>query len=225
MKSCCRGLEKQFGEHQAKRDLRRFRRRGASRATRMLVDAIVDEGVAGATVLDIGGGVGAVQHLLLSQGAARTLDVDVSHAYIESAREEGVRRGNAGRMAFQVGDFVDLATELEPSDIVTLDRVICCYPDMERLVRESAGRAERLYGLVYPRSNAVSRLAVSAGNLLLRLWRSDFRAHVHDTQRVDELIRSLGFERRFHGATIVWQVFLYGRTPSRERHGAGRTAA
>ena len=44
-----------------------------------------------------------------------------------------------------------MSDEIEAADVVTLDRVICCYPDMEALVGRSAERALRLYGLVHPR--------------------------------------------------------------------------
>jgi 2-polyprenyl-3-methyl-5-hydroxy-6-metoxy-1,4-benzoquinol methylase len=220
MKRCCCGLEQMFGEKEAGRDLRRFRRRGPLRSTRKLVDAIRVEGVKGATVMDIGGGVGAVQHLLLEAGAATTLDVDVSRPYTEAAANEGERRGNRERMDFRIGDFVELAPALQPADVVTLDRVICCYPDMERLVDESAARAGRLYGVVYPRSSAPFRLARSVGNLFMRLRRMDFRLYIHETERVDRKIREHGFELAHRSSTLVWQIFVYRRVAG----GGGPTA-
>jgi 2-polyprenyl-3-methyl-5-hydroxy-6-metoxy-1,4-benzoquinol methylase len=212
MTDCCRGLQSQFDARQAARDLERFQRHGATRSTRQLVESIEREGPLRGTLLDIGGGIGAVQHLLLSAGIDRTIDVDVSEPYVESARKEGERRGTAERMTFHVGDFVDLAPQIESVDVVTLDRVICCYPDVEPLVREAAAHANRLLGLVYPRSGRTARLVARAANVLMAVKRSQFRAYVHDTRAVDSLIRSLGFARTYTSRTVVWQVFVYRRT-------------
>ena len=104
----------------------------------------------GATLLDIGGGVGVAQLDLLSAGLRSATDVDASSAYLDVAREEAQRRGYSERVSYRHGDLVALAPEIEPADIVTLDRVICCYHDMPALVRASAAKARRLYGLVYP---------------------------------------------------------------------------
>ncbi|MGZ8690915.1 MAG: class I SAM-dependent methyltransferase, partial [Aeromicrobium sp.] len=51
------------------------------------------------TVLDIGGGVGAVHHELLHSGAATAVDVDASRAYIAVAREEAERQGLRATLA------------------------------------------------------------------------------------------------------------------------------
>ncbi|MEX2571973.1 MAG: class I SAM-dependent methyltransferase [Gemmatimonadota bacterium] len=177
-----------------------------------MVDAICSAGMDGGELLDIGGGVGTIQHLLLARGAARATHVDVSQAYIDAARKEGERRGHLDRMTARAGDFVDLAPSMGQFDVVTLDRVICCYPDMRRLVRASASKAERLYGLVYPRSGSAAELVARMANTLMRLRRSDFRAYIHDTGEVDALVRSLGFERSYESATAVWQIFLYRRS-------------
>ena len=93
--SCCQGVDEVFGEKTAQRDLRRYRERGPSRQTRVLLDAIRGQGVERATVLDIGGGVGAIQHELLAAGAARATAVDASTAYLRAARGEAERRGTA----------------------------------------------------------------------------------------------------------------------------------
>jgi hypothetical protein len=210
--SCCQGIEEVFGERSARHDLRRYRRRGPSKPTRMLLEALEREGIAGATVLDIGGGVGSIQLELLAAGAERAVAVDVSAAYLRAAREEAERRGHAGRVAYRHGDFVALAGGVEPADVVTLDRVICCYPDMEALVGRSAGRARRLYGLVYPRDTWWIAIGLRAANLGLRLSRRAFRAHLHRTAAVDAVASEHGLALRFaRHAGPIWQVALYAR--------------
>jgi len=115
-------------------------RRGAGAAS----SPPVAEGVAGASVLDIGGGVGVLHHELLQVGAASATGVDGSAAYIDAAMEEAQMQGHAGRVGYHHGDFVAVAKDIEPAEVVTLDKVICCYHDVEGLVGLSSRRATRL---------------------------------------------------------------------------------
>ena len=205
----CQGIEGEFGEREARAQLRRYRRSGASGTTRQLIEALVGMGVEGGTVLDIGGGVGAIQHSLLAAGASRVRSVDASQAYSEIAGEEAARRGLAARIESSHGDFVALAESIPPADIVTLDRVICCYHDVRALVAASAARARRLYGVVYPRDVWWLRPVFALGNLVLRLRRSSFRIFLHSTTEVEALIAAEGLRpafQRFHG---MWQVAVF----------------
>lgn len=209
---CCQGVDQMFGERTARHDLKRYRKRGPSKPTRILLEALRREGVEHATVLDIGGGIGAVQHELLDAGAERATSVEASAAYLRAAREEAERRGHADRISHQAGDFVALADRIAPADVVTLDRVICCYPDMESLVGRSADRARRLYGLVYPQDRRLVRLGVGLTNTIMRLSRRAFRAHVHPTTAVDAVARERGLTPRVaRRAGPVWQIAVYAR--------------
>lgn len=210
--SCCRvDYDALFDAKDARNDLAAYRRDGPSRSTRMLLDALVGEGVGGLTLLDIGGGVGAVQHELLAAGAAASVDVDLSRAYLAAAREEAERRGLGEREQHRYGNFVEVADDVEAADIVTLDRVICCYPDMRALVSLSAAHAGRLYGLVYPIDRWWIRLGARVVNAGLWAARQTYRVHVHATAAVDALVRSAGFEPRTHRRGAIWQVVVYRR--------------
>jgi 2-polyprenyl-3-methyl-5-hydroxy-6-metoxy-1,4-benzoquinol methylase len=165
MSSCCQGFDDVFGAKTAERDLARYRRRGPTRPTRRLIAELRERGVAGATVLDIGGGIGAVQQGLLDAGAERATSVEASGAFVRAAREEAERLGRGDRIAYRQGDYVELAAGLEPADVVTLDRVICCYGDVEALVGRSADHARRLYGLVHPREAWWTRLGVGSASV------------------------------------------------------------
>jgi len=105
-----------------------------------------------------------------------------------------------------------LAPGIAPSDIVTLDRVICCYPDMEALVRLSVARASKLYGVVYPRDAWWMKIAIPIGNFILWAMRNSFRAFVHPTKEVETIVRSNGLERRFYRKTAIWQVAVYAHS-------------
>jgi magnesium-protoporphyrin O-methyltransferase len=211
---CCQGVDQMFGDRTARHDLRRYRKRGPSKSTRMLLHALQREGIEHATLLDIGGGIGVIQHELLDAGAERATSVEASAAYLRAARQEAERRRHTGRIRYEAGDFVALADRVEPADVVTLDRVICCYPDMEALVGRSAARARHLYGLVYPQDRWCVGVGIRVTNLFMRLARRAFRAHLHRPSAVDAVAREHGLTRRLsRRAGPVWQVALYAREP------------
>ncbi len=211
--SCChcQGVETLFDAKVATRELRQYRRRGPRKTTRLLLDALQAAGVAGRTLLDIGGGVGVIQHELLRAGVTEASGVEASTAYIAAAREEAAQQGHADRLRLEHGNFVALAPTLPPADIVTLDRVICCYPDMPALVGLSVALAREAYGLVYPRDTWWVKLGLALGNLALWVRRTPFRTYAHPTAAVDALVRGQGFAPRFARKTLVWQVVVYGR--------------
>ena len=154
-----------YSEKLATSELRKYREKGPIPSTRALIEALNAEGVEGSTLLDVGGGIGAIQHELLAAGVASATSADASAPYLAAAREESDRRGHGGRVTYLHGDFVELAESVPPADIVTLDRVINVYPDWQRLVEVSAEHAQRLYGLVYPRDRLMVRLVIFTMNL------------------------------------------------------------
>ena len=140
---CSCDYDAHFNADEARRDLLQYRANGAEGSTRRLIEVLVAEGIESATLLDIGGGVGVVQLELLKAGVASSVDVDASAPYLSVAETEAAERGFGDRTAYRHGDFVAVAAEVEPADVVTLDRVICCYPDVRALVGQSARHARR----------------------------------------------------------------------------------
>jgi magnesium-protoporphyrin O-methyltransferase len=210
--SHCVGAGRLFNRKRAARDLKRYRKSGPSKTTSWLLDHLLAHGVEGQTLLDIGGGVGAIQHALIEDGGVvQATAVDASPAYVEVATEEARRRGHEGLVRHQVGDFVDHADGVGEADIVTLDRVVCCYPAMEELVRLSAERARRLYALVFPRDEWWIRALLAVPNLFLRATRNPFRVFVHPHDEVERVIQEQGLRRRFARTTPFWRVAVYER--------------
>ena len=207
----CQGIERLFGRQEATHKLRIYLRRGPDRTTCRLLDALRAEGVAGATLLDIGGGVGAIPLELLPMGLRSATGVDASAEYIAVAREEAQRRGYDSQMTYHHGNFVELARQIEPADIVTLDRVICCYHDMPALVGTSAAKARRLYGLVYPRDDWWTRSVSAIENAVFRMRRHPYRSFVHRVAQVDAAVRRAGLERRHFRRDAFWQIVVYQR--------------
>ena len=207
----CRDAGDFFGDRIARSELKRYRRKGPGKPTRLLLDALLAEGVEGRGLLDIGGGVGAIQHELLEAGAARAVNADASPAYQEAARREAERRGTAAKIDFYLGDFVEMAPQIPEAHVVTLDRVICCYPDMPALVGASADRARELWGAVFPRERVLMRVGIFAVNVFQRLRRKAFRVYVHPTAGVEGVLRARGFVPRHHRTTLFWQVVVWRR--------------
>lgn len=207
----CQGIESVFDDKRARESLQRYRREGPAKTTRLLIEAIKEAGLTGATLLDIGGGVGAIQHELLNSGVTTAVAVDASSAYLRVAQQEAEAQGHAGRETFLFGNFVELAPEIQPADIVTLDRVICCYDDMPALVRLSAGRAQKLYGVVFPRETWWARAGIGLFDFVQKLLRQPFRIYLHPSPAIERIVHGLGFQRAFYHKGLFWQVILYAK--------------
>jgi magnesium-protoporphyrin O-methyltransferase len=208
----CQGIESLFDQRLAATQLEKVRRRGPPKTTRLLIEALRARGVQGRTLLDIGGGVGAVQHQLLASGLREATDVDASSAYLRAAKSEAERLGLETRVHYHYGNFLDLAQSIPPADIVTMDRVICCFDDMPGLVAQSADKARFLYGVVYPRDAWWTRLGVRMMNLGHRLRGNSFRVFAHPTAAVESILSARGLSRDYLGAAGMWQVAVFART-------------
>jgi len=208
----CEGADKVFNYSWAQRELNEFRKNGPAKATQTLINVLKEAGIAGYSLLDIGGGIGAIQHTLADAGVNRTVDVDASSAYLKIAQAEAQKLGYADKAQYLYGDFVQLAPQIEPTDIVTLDRVVCCYPDMHALVKLSSERAKRFYALIYPRDNIITKYGIRVFNFFsFFIWRSPFRTYIHSSREVDAVIQSNGLKRLFHKNVGLWQVYVYQR--------------
>jgi magnesium-protoporphyrin O-methyltransferase len=206
----CDGIEAFFSRKMAEKELRHYQAKGATGVTRTLI-ADVTDGLQPASVLDIGGGVGVIQHELLKAGVGQVTSVEGSTGYASVAKEEAERLGHAERLGQIVGNFVDAAPNVEPADVVTLDKVICCFDDMEALVALSTERARLRLGLVYPRDNVILKLGFRILNLYPKFKGNPFRAFVHSSKRVDEIVRSKGLTLHSYRTTLIWQVAVYAR--------------
>lgn len=207
----CQGIERLFNPKLAEQELRQYRRRGPSKTTKILIESILARGVSGSTLLDIGGGVGAIPNALLDAGAESVVSVEASNAYLEVAAREAERRGVADRWTFRHGDFVEQAADIPPADGVTLDRVICCYHDMHSLVQLAATRARRWIGLVFPSDTLLFRIGAMAMNGGLLLAGHPYRMFLHRRRDVMQVLSASGFAVNTSRRTLLWNVMLFDR--------------
>ena len=106
---------------------------------------------------------------------------------------------------------MELAASVEEADIVTLDRVLCCYPDMVNLVGLSSSRARELYCLVYPRQTWYTKLLPPVANTWFWLSRNSFRVFIHRSDDVDAVVAGNGLRRAFTALSGIWLVAVYRR--------------
>ena len=212
----CTGVDKMFNERTARRELRSYRKKGPRKTTRLLLEAIVDQvDSAGYSFLDIGGGVGAIQQELLEAGASGGTSVDASSAYLKYAEEEAKRRGTADQVNYRFGDFVEHADEVQPANVVTMDRVLCCYDEVEPLLTKSSEKAQELIGVVYPKYTWYNRVGSKLVNGLMKIRRSPFRTYIHSTALVEDLLSSAGFSRTYLRGSGTWQIAVFERSRPR----------
>jgi magnesium-protoporphyrin O-methyltransferase len=199
-----------FDRKAAQGDVERYRKHGPDRTTRLLLDLLRPHVTRGSTILDVGSGIGVIDHELLRAGARHAVLVDAAQAYLDAARDEASRRQTLDRIELVEGNFVRLAPRIDAADIVTLDRVVCCYPDAESLVGQSVARARSVYGLVLPRDGWHVQLALRLNNFGYWLRRSAYRAYVHPNSLVDRIVAAHGLVPRSERTTWLWRVVVYG---------------
>ena len=213
MSCCCSSAgaaaERQFSEKRAAKDLAKYRSKGPGPTARLLLAGIAKAGPPHERLLDVGSGVGALTFELLDRGLTEAVGVDLSSAYVSAASEEAARRGRTDSVRFVHGDFVGIAGQLLAADIVTLDRVVCCYPEYERLLDESARHADRYFALSYPRDVWYVRTWVGVENMARQLCRNPFRTFVHSAAAMDHVIRRAGLELVSRSCTWTWCADVY----------------
>ena len=227
MSGCCstRGCDEFFSDDVARRDARRYRRRGLDANAQRLVDFVRAEGVDDRTVLEVGGGVGAIQLELLRAGAAATVNVELSAAYEPYAAELAHEAGLGGRSERRMLDFARQGDEVEPADVVVLHKVVCCYPDYETLVGAAARHATHELALTFPRDVVWTRFGFAVMNLFQRVRRRSFRVYLHPPVAVLAVARAHGLEPVRHHRGFVWQFAGLTRREEGDASVAGSTCA
>jgi magnesium-protoporphyrin O-methyltransferase len=195
MSGCCdpRGCDGFFGRRFARRVADRYRKRGLDKTAGRMVAFLEAKGIADASVLEVGGGVGEIEIELLKRGARRTTNLELSPAYDAEAARLLAEAGLDGRSERRLHD-------------IAVDPVVCCYPDYERLLGAAANRARRLLVFSYPRRNAASRAFVALQNAGFRIARKQFRTFVHPPAEMLAVLEAAGLAPAFVHRGLAWQV-------------------
>ncbi|MFX1248467.1 MAG: class I SAM-dependent methyltransferase [Promethearchaeota archaeon] len=205
----CLGIETTFNNDSAVKDLKKYQEKGPRKTTQFLIDFFLKRGVKGKSLLDIGGGVGIIQYELLKCGLDRAISVEASSAYSEVSKAEARDQGHAEKVEFYHGNYVDLAPTISSVDIVTLDRVVCCYPDMEQLVHSSINHAKEYYAVIYPHDKLWMRLGIAIVNFIQRIKRSNYRGFIHSKDAFHKIIKEHNFEQCHFQETLLWRIEIF----------------
>ena len=211
--SCCSGESLDiFGEKGARRELRRYLRNGLGGDDARLIAAWAEEGgLEGATVADVGGGIGQVQAELIRRGAERGAVVEVVGGYERPARELVDELGIAGRSTFLLADLRETSEAVPAADIVVLRRVVCCSPDGPALLGVAAAKARRTLLASYPRDRAITRVFSRVQNAFFALIRKRFRSFVHPPEELERQATRHGLRRTRVSRGLVWETAQYER--------------
>ena len=190
---------------------RRFRTAGLEPVQKYLVEGIKHNSIEGRSILDIGCGVGSIHLTLLQEGVSRSIGIDISEGMLQEARHFAEKFGLSGRARYMTGDFTQMSSTVEESDIVVLDKVVCCYEDVGTLVHTSMDKTRQTYALSHPKENLMMKGLFRGHSLLANLFGWSFHPFWHDWKAVKSLILSRGFHLVYENSTISWQVLVFER--------------
>jgi len=209
--SCCHSdSAKKVFSFFAHSSRKRFEKKGFEASQKQLLAGLEQVGYRGATLLEIGCGVGHLHQSLLEQGANTAVGIDLAPKMLAEAREWANQRGLDDRVDYLEGDFMELGDSVEMADVSVLDKVVCCYPDAHGLLQQSLVKTRCAVALTYPRDRWFVRLGTGIWNFVLWLLRSDFRTYIHDPDQIEKWVTGDGLDKRFEDQTAAWttQVFV-----------------
>ena len=163
-------------------------------------------------MLEVGGGIGAIEIELLKAGVTRATNIELTPTYEEAAGELLREADLVGRVDRRIGDFVEAGAEVAAADLVILNRVICCYPDMPRLAAAAAEHAHSTLVLSYPNSRWWTRFGLGLVNLGFRVFRVQFQVFLHPPDRILAEAEKGGLRPRLNDRGLVWHVTAFERT-------------
>ena len=206
--TCCppKGYTKLFSRRAARRDAKRYREKGLDDTAEEMVGFLRARGVAGSSVLEIGGGVGAIQLELLQAGAARATNLELSPEYEATAAELARELGLEGRVERRLGDVVEEPDLAGEADAVVMHRVVCCYPDYDARVGAAAERARRYLVMSFPRPRWLIRAGLGAMNVGARVLRWEYRTWVHAPEALVAAAERRGLTLAEVTRGRIWQV-------------------
>lgn len=213
MSDCCNpsGYEQLFSSKEAQKSLQIYEKKGLNKSATRMVDYLKSRGLDGHNVIEVGGGIGAVHIEMLKAGAESAVNVELSNGYQEVAAQLLRREGLDGRVEQRIGDFTEMAEGMEADDVV-MNRVICCYPHMEKLMNAALSASRHFVAVTFPRDRIMFRASLCFENLYHRMRGVDFRGYVHPPQAILETAKRAGFEVAFHERDFVWHGVVFEKT-------------
>ncbi len=181
--------------------------------SRGLLSLLDDVGSVRPTLLELGCGSGGLMVSLLERGAISADGVDLSPESIATAKRRAESARVESRVSFVNGD--GSAVPLEPHDWVVLDRVICCYADVDRLMANSVAAARERYIFSVPLDSGwqglVNRVIRTAENSTNRFRGRPCPGYKHSIAGIQRRLRDAGFELLRERKIGLWYAAVFER--------------
>ena len=190
----------------------RYKKKGLSRSSKLLLRFILDNEVLNRSVLDLGCGAGGLSFELLKEGASNTVGFDLSPKMISAAAELAQSHGFESQAKFQLGNAA--TSELPRSDIVVMDKVLCCYSEWRPLLKNAVEATRLMVGFTVPRDEGITKIPF---RLVLRIVnyfqrrRGGVLFYLHPLGTIDKTLRESGFSHLRKQTSRFWLVFVYSR--------------
>jgi len=207
-KHCC-GADQLFDLKGAKKELRKYKRKGPGNATKKLIDLMFNDDVTNKSLIDIGGGIGAIQWAFLKKGGKSVCDIDASNGYIAVAKTFAEEQGYGENVRFVQGDFVEKSIEISNSDYTTLDKVICCYPDYKSLLSATLKKCNSTIGIVYPFGGLLPKAVAKLEMIYFWIRNIQFGTYIHNPKEVEKFVLDQGFEIIEKSTSFLWHIQIY----------------
>ena len=205
---CC-GADVFFNKKTADKEYRNYVKRGATRATAKMIQQLEAHQVEGKSMIDVGGGIGALQWWFLENGGGNTTDIDASSGYLKQAEKHAKEKGWASKTAFLLGDCIEVYPQIDNAHFITLDKVVCCYPNYKEIVEASCDKATEAISLSYPMDGIISNVIRKLGDILMSFRDNPFRPFIHSVMDIRAIFEHKGYQRVAHKLVFPWHVETY----------------
>ena len=203
-----------FDEKMARKQYTTYLKKGAPKVTAKIIEQLSSLEIEGKTLIDVGGGIGALQWWFLESKGSETISIDASSGYLEQAESHAKMKGWANQTRFIFGDFVQAHEQVEPVDLITLDKMVCCYPNYKEIIEISCAKANGHIALSYPIDGPISKLFAWFDGLLNKFKGQNFRPFVHPVSEIRKTFEQAGFKRISYNLVFPWHVETYKKVIS-----------
>lgn len=211
IKEHCCGADLFFDQKKSGKLYKNYLIKGPSRVTAKMIKQLEKQEIAGKSMVDIGGGIGALQWWFLENGGNKTVDIDASSGYLKQAENHAISKGWESNAQFLLGDCLDVYPQIKYADFITLDKVVCCYPNYKEILEASCDKATEAVSLSYPMDGFISDAIRKLGDILMSFRDNPFRPFIHSVTDIRTVFEQKGFKRVAHKLVFPWHVETYER--------------
>lgn len=209
---CCSTFDSVFDDKIAKKDYKNYRKKGLNKQASLVVDFLknkIDE----KEVLDIGCGIGFFGMELIKSGASNSLGIEISRNYLSYAEKLRNELKLDEKAQFQIVDFIEKGEEFKNFDVTVSDKVICCYPHLDKFIDSTTKRTKKYYGIIYPRYNFLIKFITIVLNTVIKIPKKfkGFKFYIRTYEEISDQIKKNNFKQIFDQKKGIWRVTIFER--------------